>query len=130
MFSIDTCFMILIVFTIIAIVGILLTKARKETYLQQEWKELSNYSIKEWLNQSYKLCIPRIKAECPTKGDFSCVAKSLHDCQQANKTNLNQLCLQEATKKLCNNSANKDKCNTNLSYFHQIGQLCVPPDLS
>ncbi len=132
MISIQACFIIVIILSCLAILSLLFTTARKESYTtQQEWSEFSKYSTKEWLNQSYKLCIPRIKAECPTKGDFSCVTKSLRDCQEANKNNINQLCLQEATKKLCDRpSTNKDKCNLSISYFHQIGQFCTPPDLS
>lgn len=127
----NICFGILFLLVLLVILSIIYTTARKEYFLSPSLKQLQDYSTKEWLKQSYSLCIPRVKSECQ-KDDFNCIYKSLRDCQNTNENSIRSMCLKEAETKLCSqydNPTESSKCKVNISYLAQSGFLCSKPDL-
>ena len=121
------CIVLMIVLLVLIFICIFISQHKKENFLNSD---LSNYSIKEWLKQSYDLCIPRVKSECKPN-DIQCVQTSLQQCQLINTQRINTMCLDEARKKICDKTEkDKQKCDSLLSYLYTTKQLCNSPDFA
>ena len=112
----------------VSILSIYLLKGKNENYRiqtpNQKW-------INIWMNESYKLCNPRVKADCSSNKTLSCIKQSMRECQFANQSLINKTCLNFIQEKQCNTlpKEEQNKCKTLLSIQASQGTLCTIPDL-
>jgi hypothetical protein len=130
--------------TIAAIIIILLLlryiESNNETYIQAQTYDngkqpfaLSRQAIDLFINKSYELCIPRVKAECgETSPSLACVQKAMYECQIANRDAITEACGKGLPKNICQNACehgeNKMSCQTCLGRAKASG-ICQLPGI-
>ena len=120
----------LIIAAVILIIAIIYLYSRSSENMSFA---LSRKAVDLWMQKSYDLCLPRVKAQCGDKPSDACVQKAMYECQQANSETISAQCratLPEGIcKAKCEHNSETIDCQTCLGLANAEG-ICKMPGIT